>query len=838
MSSDKPIRGNHLAKHGAALVDMDWPIVPIAHGKKAPGFDGWQHIRADHKQVKDWLEHGHRGSGVGILTKFFPAIDIDCRDADCAEHMKQFVLRMIPDTLIRIGHAPKLLMMSRTESPFRKMRSGKWIDDEWLQHQQIEILGDGQQFVAFHIHPDTGKEYVWVNDRSPLNTKPSSIPMVTKEQYQAICDELDRYAADKGWKLDKKARVGAGNVSGDNPWAEDSPPIDISPDELRIRTMQVKNPEDYERWTNVGMALYHQFDGDVEGFELWKEWSETADNYDEDACDRKWDTFEVVGKKRAPMTARAILMWSKEAVAETTAALGVSLRDAFTSAKDLADWEKARNAVREAEIDSITRATLAPIAKESRDRVTQTKTPIIEIKKALAYAPKDAEATPKWASPWVYDVSDDRFFHKERKIAVTKQGFDAMNNRHAISKKDILDGKNVGSQVASQLALDHFRLQNVHGRRYIPGGDEIVHTVEGIFANTYGTHEIPDEPTVDLPVDRRNIAIVKRHFEHLLSPKEARMFLDWLSWVVQNPGQHANHAVLLQGVEGDGKSFFAELLRTVMGASNVTMLNAHILQSDFTDWAEGQCVACVEEVRIIADKNKFETLNRIKPFITNQFIEIHPKGQKVRNVVNTTSYFLTSNFQDALPIDDNDSRYLVFFSKFQSKAQIGAFESKNPRYYTELYNTLIESPGALRKWLLAHEQQEGFNAKKRAPETDARRAMVRNATPDFMQHLDELIEGDKVLEVSSDLLDVTSLPFLMTEFNIEFPKAKSLNSMLGRAGFQLLGKQRIENGELRTFYSRTPELFQQIGADGKTAVGASIRLYLQRRREKLNDDEL
>ncbi len=103
-----------------------------------------------------------------------------------------------------------------------------------------------------------------------------------------------------------------------------------------------------------------------------------------------------------------------------------------------------------------------------------------------------------------------------------------------------------------------------------------------------------------------------------------------------------------------------------MGVSNVTMLNAHsVVNSDFTDWAYGQCLCCVEEVRITGTKgrDKWQAINKIKPFITNNIIEIHPKGKPVANVTNTSSYMLFSNYKDALPLDDNSRRYLVLFSK-------------------------------------------------------------------------------------------------------------------------------------------------------------------------------
>lgn len=830
--------GGYLAKHGATLIDNGYSVIPIQVGKKAPGFDGWQRARSTKPQLDEWVAHGHRWSGVGILTKHTPAIDIDVRDENIADAMQDFIVETISEAPVRVGRAPKRLMVFRTEEPFRKMRSTKY-KDEWGDEHQIEILGDGQQFVAYHKHPDTRKPYTWTTVDTPLNTSANDLPSLTVEQAMLVIAHFEALAEEAGWEVVKKGRQQAVPFDSDNPFLEDTAPIQINDDELRSRLLLIPHAEDYDEWIKLGMALFHQYDGDDLGLKLWHEWAESADNYDADALDRRWDGFAVEGKRRAPITARYIMRLSQEAVANTTAELTLKLHNAFLSAKEIADWDKAKAKAREAEIDGLARSSLASIAKEVRDRLTGTKTPIAEIKKAIAYSPKRPERTPKWCESWVYDVSDDRFYHLETKIATTQQGFNAMHDRSAMTKKDVLDGRSSPSSNASALALNLFRIPTVTGRRYAPGRDTVFTEPDGRFANTYPEHEIPAKPEKILPRDKRNVERIKQHLDHLLeSREEKRMLLDWLSWVAQNPGRHANYGVLLQGVQGDGKTFFAEMMRAVMGPSNVSMLNAHILQSDFTDWAEGQCLACIEEVRLINEKNKYEIINRVKPFITNNIIEIHPKGKTVRNIKNTTSYLLFTNYRDALPIDDNDRRYLILFSRWQRKEAINSFKRKNPNYYTDLYAAIEQSAGAIRQWLLQHEQTDDFNPMGDAPETEARRFMVRQAKPEFIQQVDDIIDEDKLVEVSEDIIDVTYLCDYMVSVGLDFPPPKTLTSMLQRDGYDMLGRFNMGNGERRRYWSKRPELFRMgNGRDAQVDV-KKVRAHLDRRRREKYDDEL
>lgn len=842
-----------LAAFGSELIDNGFAIVPIAVGKKAPNFDNWEKSRSTKPQLTDWIENGHRKAGVGILTKWTPGVDLDIRDEELALLAEKKARKIFGDAPVRIGMAPKRLLVYRTEKPFRKMRSNKYKtpdpinEDEWEEHQ-IEILCDGQQFVAYHTHPDTHKPYVWteeeidedgtvVTEGGPRSMSAADLPEITEEQCQELIDWFEDQAEQRGWEIAKKKRSGptSGNIDLDNDFIEDTHAIDISYDDMRNTLMLVPGAEDYDLWFQVGMALYHQFDGEEDGRALWHEWSETADNYEPEKLDEKWDTFDIDGKKRAPLTARFILKLAKEAAVEREEKIGLRLRELFFSAKTKADWDKAKLIMQETELDSLGRSSIITIAKERLDAILGTKTPIIEVRKALAYNGAN-EKTPGWASTWVYDTSDDRFFCTERKISVTKQGFDAMYDRKAMTKKDVLEGRSSPSSTASALALNLYKIPTVQGRRYVPGEDPLFHSAEGQFANTYPEHEVPEVPGSLRPRDKAAITRVKNHIRHLLvEPRERELLADWLSWVVQNPGQRMNWTILLQGVEGDGKSFFGYLLAAVMGESNVQMLDAGILESPFTDWAVGQCVTCVEEVRLIKAHNKYEVLNKMKTFITNNKIDVHPKGKAGYNTTNRTSYMLFSNYRDALPIDENVRRYCVLFSQWQRRDKLAEFNEENPDYYTELYRAIEVAAPALRHWLLNREQNPDFNPKGNAPDTPARQYMIKLARPDFVNNLLELIE-DKVHElVTAELLSSSALREVMSDRGMDTPVTKAMVAMLSRANFDALGRVKID-GDVHSLYSQEPDRFKSsMGGDSELDT-AKVRKFIKEKKLELDNE--
>jgi len=104
------------------------------------------------------------------------------------------------------------------------------------------------------------------------------------------------------------------SVLNDDPFSEVETKVDLSIDEIRKRLKIISGNENHDRWFQIGMALYHQFDGNDDGLALWHEWSENADNYDSEALNKRYASFGIEGKRRAPITARLILKLSNEVV--------------------------------------------------------------------------------------------------------------------------------------------------------------------------------------------------------------------------------------------------------------------------------------------------------------------------------------------------------------------------------------------------------------------------------------------------------------------------------------------------------------------------------------------
>lgn len=61
--------------------------------------------------------------------------------------------------------------------------------------------------------------------------------------------------------------------------------------ETAKRVLSSFDPDDYDDWVKVGIALHHTFGGDDAGFEIWDNWSKKSPKYTAEEMSAKWRSF-------------------------------------------------------------------------------------------------------------------------------------------------------------------------------------------------------------------------------------------------------------------------------------------------------------------------------------------------------------------------------------------------------------------------------------------------------------------------------------------------------------------------------------------------------------------
>lgn len=329
IDSGKLKKISFLNRFGSRLMDQGFSIVPIPEGKKYPyRISDWETLEANELELKKWGRNKNFGNcGVGIKTQNIPAIDLDVYNENLKNMLVEWCEKHIGKTVQRIGNHPKSLLVYRTEEPFQKLSSNAWLDVE-QRVNQVEILGDGQQFVAYGIHPDTKSPYKWVSDKELVDLNVEDLPLLTKEKAFALIEYFEKMKPLSFVLKQKKFRKSQIKIKkGESyeSWLENfKNPRNVNTKEIESALDQLDS-EDYDLWVQIGMALYHEFSGSEEGFEIWNKWSAKSSKYDDGGMTTKWKSFQANYVQQEPITISTLFFYVNQ---------GEHLTESF-------EWKKA-----------------------------------------------------------------------------------------------------------------------------------------------------------------------------------------------------------------------------------------------------------------------------------------------------------------------------------------------------------------------------------------------------------------------------------------------------------------------------------------------------------------
>ncbi len=278
-----------MAQLGAILIDQGYAILPIQPHTKKPGmyrqgawhdYPKWsRHCERDTTDNEvdiwgDWPE-----AGIGIAAGRVVGIDIDVlHSSDVAHQITGLAMRMLGQTpALRIGHAPKRLLVYRAAEPFGGFK-----------YPPIEVLGLGQQFIAYGIHPDTGKPYDW-----PIQTLAdialNDLPLITEVQarefarqaYALVPIELRPKSLGVGLRC-----AGTATATTFTNLPEQRGTYAAVEDAL---THIVNADLDYDSWVRVGMAIKGALA--QAGWALFQAWSAKSQKNDDKTTQKSWHSF-------------------------------------------------------------------------------------------------------------------------------------------------------------------------------------------------------------------------------------------------------------------------------------------------------------------------------------------------------------------------------------------------------------------------------------------------------------------------------------------------------------------------------------------------------------------
>lgn len=282
----------------ADYVRHGFVLVPIPNGQKGPTAKGWN---TRERCVTSVEQAAHLRGNVGLAHAYSGTCAIDFDDLE--ECLPWFTARGIdaqalldaPEAVrISSGRPNRAKLLYRLPQPLRSLKIGGGDDESRtiLEFRCATSKGTTvQDVLPPSIHPDTGKPYLWtygdelVADWRHVPTIPPALLAL--------------------WQL-----LVVRNVDT----SADVPTVHHTPNAERTRALLADHDPDgpYDDWLKVGMALHHGYDGDIEGLDLWHEWSAKGGKFESrEDLESHWDSFRSAGD--GPMVTMASLRKDKAA---------------------------------------------------------------------------------------------------------------------------------------------------------------------------------------------------------------------------------------------------------------------------------------------------------------------------------------------------------------------------------------------------------------------------------------------------------------------------------------------------------------------------------------------
>jgi hypothetical protein len=170
-----------------AMIVHGYTPIPVV-GKKPP-LEKWQKITGvSRATLEAWDHDWPNASNTGVLTRLVPTLDLDLLSEPAANAAEKLVRERFQSrgrVLVRVGCAPKRAIPFRTTQPFKKLITLFDVP----AGEKIEFLGDGQQFVAHGVHPDTQQDYTWTGG-DPSTVAYGDLPEISAAEAQQLQDDI------------------------------------------------------------------------------------------------------------------------------------------------------------------------------------------------------------------------------------------------------------------------------------------------------------------------------------------------------------------------------------------------------------------------------------------------------------------------------------------------------------------------------------------------------------------------------------------------------------------------------------------------------------------------
>jgi hypothetical protein len=267
----------------------------------------------------------------------------------------------------------------------------------------------------------------------------------------------------------------------------------------------------------------------------------------------------------------------------------------------------------------------------------------------------------------------------------------------------------------------------------------------------------------------------------------------WIAQILQEPWNKLGTSIVLQGLKGIGKSYFASVLAMLMNGKPgeerkqklcLTVDNKNAIFGNHNDHLEDKLLLVLEEAIWAGDKQHESTLKHV---ITGNELHINPKNLPARQVKNYIRTIIIGNADWIVPASQDERRFFVL--------NVSSAHKDDRPYFDAMHNEIINCGGleALKYILMRYDHNS----------VNLRTALVTEA---LIEQKTETMSG--VEKWWFDLLCSGKLPFVKIDDNGNYHVIKErLFSDFCRAQARMGDRNRYNE---RSFGMRWRPLIPQI----------------------------
>ena len=241
--------------------------------------------------------------------------------------------------------------------------------------------------------------------------------------------------------------------------------------------------------------------------------------------------------------------------------------------------------------------------------------------------------------------------------------------------------------------------------------------------------------------------------------RDQDIILAYLAAIVQYKGVKFQWCPLIQGVEGNGKTFLTYAIAFAIGQRYSHFPKAAEIASKFNDWLYTRIFIGVEDIYLLDAKT--EVIEALKPMITGRYQEIEAKGGTKTTREICANFILNTNHKDGLRKTRNDRRFAPFYTPQQASGDL-LRDGLTSDYFIGLHEWAEKNNGyaIIHEFLATYPIPDDLNPAtgcKRAPHTSSTEAAIEQGVgrveQEILEAIEEGISGFRGGWISSIALD-------------------------------------------------------------------------------------